>query len=255
MKIHAGVKNNVRLTRVCRATGRVLGTDECHNAIVDIGKLVDLMDGAAADHLDAGADFRIKDSLGTTIKTIPAQQAGYPTTPAGGSVTLRWADETADTYNPDDVELLTNLGVKVAEVLNVAWPDKPVTENWYFEWDISISSGDTAFDTAGFNGLLECIVGASSQHWDGPGGANNMAIKVYDGTPGTLQFTQVATGHVQPSAGSIKWTFQRSTGTATWGRVEVHNNAQGNRLYDDDIANEVQNTGDIFTYEFTVTFS
>ena len=257
MNIDVGVLMNVRLTRVDRETGEVVGRHESHNTITSIDKLLDLMDGSATDHPNnANATIRILDSGASEVKKIVGCAATYPTTAAAGLVTWRWEDISADTYNPDDIQFLTaTAGVKIAEELNVVWPNKPASENWFFEWDITLSSGDGNFDNAGFNGMLQCITGASTQHWDGTEGAANMAIKVYDGTPGTLQFTQAATAATVRTTTSLKWIFVRSTGTATWSRVETHNNAQTNLLYDDDIATEVQGSGDTFTYEFTVTWS
>ncbi len=255
--IKAVVRSNVRLTRVDRETGRVIGIEECRNSITDIDKLLDLIDGSATDHLDASnATIQIKDVGGAEVKVITGQMSGFPTTPSAGSVTLKWADETSDTYNPDDIALYTNAAktTKVAEVLNVAWADKLASENWFFEWDIDISSGDGNFDNAGFDGMLECIVGASTQHFDGNEASNNMAIKVYDGTPGSLLFTQATTSATVRTSTSLKWIFARTSGSGNWERVETHNNAQLNRLYDDDITGQVQNSGDTFTYEFTVTF-
>ncbi len=256
--IKAGVRSNVRLTRVDRATGRVLGIEKCSNSITNIDKLLDLIDGSATDHLDnANATFQILDSGASEVLLITGQETSYPTTPSGGSVTLKWADETSNTYNPDDIKLFTEATktTEVAEVLNVAWPDKPASENWYFEWTISITSGDGNFDDAGFNSMLDCIVGGSADHWDGTEGSGNMRIKVYDGTPGSLLFQVAVSSATVRTTTSLKWIFERSSGSGLWARVETINNLGAILLYDDDITNATQNSGDTFTYDITVTFS
>ena len=256
--IRAGVRSNVRLTRVDRATGRVLGIEERSNSITNIDKLLDLIDGSATDHPDtANATLQIRDSGGAEVRLITGLMSGYPTTASGGAVTLKWADETTNTYNPDDIRLYTNAAktTYVPEVLNVAWANKPSSENWYFEWELSITSGDGNFDNAGFNGMLDCIVGESADHWDGTEGSSNMRIKVYDGTPGSLLFSVPVTSATARTTTSLKWIFERSSGSGLWARVETLNNLGSLVLYDDDITDITQNSGDTFTYEITITFS
>ena len=262
MHIKGNVQSNVRVTVVDRATGKVKRIHHTreHNTVTNIDKLLDLMDGSATGHLDANSDIIIKDDGGSTVASVLSCASGYPTTPASGSVTWKWEDISTDTYNPDDVYLQTSGGTVVAEALAVGWADKTASENWFFEWDLSISSGDSNFDDAGFNGMLDCVVNRSTpggQHWDGTeaGGSTNMHIKVYDGTPGSLEFSLATTADTVRTTTSLKWIFVKSPVSATWGRVEVRNEAQGNLLYDDDITNDTQTTSDTFTYEFTVTFA
>ncbi len=245
-----GFTGNVHLRVQDRETGEETRRESQKNSITNIALFVDLIQGTSSDHLSSASNLRIKDSGGSTVKLIGSTASG-PAAASGAQITMSFEDLSSDTYNPDDIELESSGSVKVAEVLNVAWSDKASSENWFVDWDISLSGGVTA----GMNGMLDCITGVSSQHWDGTEASNNTQIQVYDGNPGSLEFSQAATAAVtQPTSTSLLFTFAR-TGAFTWGRIVFRNAAQGVDLDNWDLADQVAGADDTFTYELTVTFS
>ena len=237
---------------VDRETGKELRRHYKKNTVTGVATLVDLINGTSSDHLASGADLRIQDSGGGLIKTIGSQRSGYPTAASGALITLGWEDLTTDAYNPDDIYMRTPGGTTIAETLNVAWSNKVATENWFFDWDLSLSG--TGFDNAGLNGMLDAITGGT--HFDGTEGAATMRIQVYDGSPGSLEVTQVINNaSTQPTSTQLRFTFTVGSGTAyTWARVELQWNPS-TLVYDDDIANQNQGVSDSFEYEITISFS
>ena len=258
----AVITSNVRLRRVNRITGKeTIEYARKHNTITNVALLCDLFCGISGDHLSSGANIRIQDSGGGLIKTIGTQRAGFPTAAAGTSITLGWEDLTTDAYNPDDLFMETVGGVIIAEALNVSFSNKLAIENWFFDWDISISSNDVLFDDAGFDAMLDCITGAQSAHFDGTGsGAANMRIRVYDAnTGGTLLVTEIVSEELtQPTTTSVRWRFlvAAGSGSGVWRRVQLENNAPSTTLlYNDTDIDRSKPADTQFIYQATITLA
>jgi hypothetical protein len=248
----------VTLTRVARNRPgfKIIDTITNRNAITNVAHLVDLINGTSGNHVNSSSNMRIKDSIGTTVKLMTSMDTGYPQEASAGNKLFvgGWADETADTYNPDDCEYEDSTGTKIAESLNVSWPNKPADENWYFEWEISLSEGvDADWNDAGLDLMLHLITGNSAYHF----AFNNWEIDVYDGEPGTFDKMVPVQSTSQPTSTSLKGTFFSSGGAAVWSWVKHINNRGGSDLliYDDQLSNKTQGADDEVTYTATISYS
>jgi len=256
-----GLVDNVKLTRVSKKSQLVVGVHTVHNTVSSVSLLVDLIDGTSSDHLASGSDFVIKNSGGTPVKTITSMDGGYPVAATAGTQTVTggWADETADTYDPHTAEWKSPAGTVVLTASVTSWPNKPASENWYFEWDLAISEGgDGNFHENGLDHLINLVIGNQTEHFD----ANDWRIEVWDGDPdisGVKQGTLSGATHSQPTSSSIRNVWTRAAGGGTWSwnwvRSIILDGAGQSTFYDDDITNVTQTSDVSAQYTFTLSFS
>lgn len=259
IRFNMGFQADLTVTRVCRETGEVLGTMEAKNAITAAGitRFIDLIVNDSSSHVDAGADLKIYNEANALQKTLTGLATGYPQAASGGSTTLRWADETVDTYEVDDFEILAADGTTiVATITNSNFGTKPTTENWLYDWTLSVS-GSAEWTTAGLNQMLDLITGEQTVHWEANTGAGTLAIDVNNtDTPGNGTHDGVLATVETPAATTLEYEFPSSPpGVAkTWAHVRVMHNAVTS-IWEDDIANQTQGANDTFTYVWTITFA
>jgi hypothetical protein len=149
-----------RYTRIayCRNTGRMMGRKTVTNAVTLAGRnaLIHriLGTGSVAAYNQAGTFLRLKDNSGNVIvsggntKTFtgadqePATRAPWPDTGCR-SMFWRFSDISVDVYTPYQVEFGSGATIFSAktdlQVGGPAWGEKPNTQNWIYEYELTIS--------------------------------------------------------------------------------------------------------------------
>lgn len=234
------IRTHWAIVREDRETGEEVGRRELgYNTIPTNGLelILDLMQGASSAHLtQTDAIIEIATSSGTENMTGSSCVSGYPDHGVQGQVVFRWEDISADTYTIDTIRMRqgsdagTIISEKTSGFFGDSDPDKPPSENWFYELTITITDGGEAnFQDEGLDRILEMMTGNESGHYDGS--TSGLILRVEDSNGN-------AAGNKQPDSG-----YPTRNGTTLTYRYTV---AAGN--LDGEPWDQVINTGGFENY-------
>lgn len=210
--------------------GTPLGTMEAENAIQTAGRdhLLDLMVGqGGGNHADnANSQLEVEDSNGDPVSStfpISSTDAGFPDHPSQLQARWQWSDETADEYTVDTVRLrILGENVVFSERSDPFQDNqKPSTENWTYEYTITIS-GDTAdVQDAGLEAILQIFTGEEDDEFD----QNGTRLEVFDSGVSLGGQTPDSEPSRSGATTTWEWTVDEGDLTGSWDTVEVQSNA------------------------------
>lgn len=224
------------LEKYDRETGELVERKQKSNAITSAGRteFLRLITGLSAAHYDNTSDLIIYDSDGgTQTRLLGGTQAGYPLLSTddplyAGTMSWRFADETANTYDANHVEFSNGSVVFSESTPN--WGTKPTTQNWYYTYNLNIASTDAFVEEGDLAQLLQLFVGAISSHFN----QANTSLRIYsNGTTVLGTFTDpMDAGYpaVSGSTATFQWTVPAGTLTGSWETVEVYESGLGSVL-------------------------
>lgn len=264
------VEGRYRVTRYDRETGKRLGsTGWRKNTIQAAGKqlLLDLWIGdSAAHYTNASAELKLYNSSDALQATFTGADTGYPDHGTSGQVTWQWSDISTDQYAADRVTFSNGTTV-FSDVGTTGWGSKPDTENWIYEYQLSITTSDSNLSLAdssaeGLDHILHCMTGDSADHFN----QASAAIQVESDQSGTVLGTDTGgcdSGYPSRSGTTVtfQWTVAAGVLTGTWELVIVYGNFatdvtlrdEGTPAVYDQFGSKASNAEWVYTYEFSIS--
>lgn len=186
-KVRAEVRGTWHVVRQIRRTGsckrQLMGRNtvptEGLDLILDImrGQSQAYADGPGSNQSGTGAVLDVDVSSGSTTMSGETCVSGYPQNDTGtvpDSVVWRWEDISADTYTISAIRMRqgsdtgTIFSEKTSNFFGDSDPDKPSSENWFYELRFDVTgSGTDNFIQAGLNEIPRMVANIHPDRFDG----------------------------------------------------------------------------------------
>lgn len=172
-----------RKLAVDRASGALVDVSPWQNTIQAAGieRVLDLCLGDSSDHFNQSTELRLYSDAGSTLAR-PAMtcDSGYPSAPSPSKMVWRWSDISVDTYTVQQARVVSPGGV-VFSIANPGWGSKPNTQNWIYEYELTLTAAQECIQSEGLEAILLLMTNQSTAHW---GSAARLEIVQYDDPAG-----------------------------------------------------------------------